>query len=344
MPTPLLIDGSLGEGGGQILRTSLSLSIITQTPFTLSPIRPNRDRPGLQRQHLTAVRAAAQISNAQLEGDALLSTSLTFRPGHLRPGSYSIDIGSAGSTSLVLQTILPPLLLAPSPSSIELIGGTHNPGAPPYPYLEQTFLPLLNRMGPKVNATLHRAGFYPNGGGRIAIIVTPAKKLSPLHITTRGHITHRSCTCVIGRIPDNVAERELARVAHAFPDWPPTSFQSDRVPEDQGPGNLLYTTVASDHLTETFSSVGSRGIRAESVADDVIAQTHDYLASPAPVGPYLADQLLLPLALAGSGSYLTTSLTRHCTTNIHTIQSFLPQVRITTAEVAPSQILVEVRT
>lgn len=181
----IIIDGSIGEGGGQILRTALALSMVTGQPFRIENIRAGREKPGLLRQHLTAVNAAATICTATVDGAAIGSRELTFTPEKAKPGEYTFSIGSAGSTTLVLQTVLPALLTADGPSSLTLEGGTHNPHAPPIDFLERTFLPLINRMGPTVTVTLERAGFYPAGGGRVVVKIQPAAKLSSVHLPVR---------------------------------------------------------------------------------------------------------------------------------------------------------------
>src|SRR5580704_3876555 len=198
------IDGSIGEGGGQILRTALGLSMVTGQPFRIEKIRAGRDKPGLLRQHLTAVNAAAAICGASVEGAAISSRELSFSPGKVKPGEYTFSIGSAGSTTLVLQTVLPALLTANGPSSLTLEGGTHNPHAPPIDFLEKAFLPLINRMGPAVNVTLERAGFYPAGGGRVAVKIRPAAKLSPLEIPERGEIKRRAAKAVVAALPGEI--------------------------------------------------------------------------------------------------------------------------------------------
>src|ERR1043166_8270162 len=201
------IDGSQGEGGGEILRAALGLSpltraplrlysiratrglsLVTGTPFRIHSIRARRDRPGLQRQHLAAVKAAAELGRADVQGASIGSGVTLFRPGKIETGNSFFSIGSAGSATLVLQTVLPPLLTAPGPSTLTLEGGTHNPWAPPFDFLEKAFLPLLNRMGPKITATLARRGFYPAGGGRIVASVDPASKLAPIDLVERGDV------------------------------------------------------------------------------------------------------------------------------------------------------------
>ena len=210
MKTKILhIDGSQGEGGGQVLRTSLALSLITQMPICIENIRAKRAKPGLLRQHLTAVRAAAAIGNAIVEGDAIRSQSLTFNPGKVAGGDYKFSIGTAGSTLLVLQTVLPPLILADAPSVIEIEGGTHNSMAPSFDYIDRTFLPLLKKMGCDINLHLERAGFYPAGGGKIRVEITPAKSLKPVKILERGELVAIQAYAALCNLPDEIAQREL---------------------------------------------------------------------------------------------------------------------------------------
>jgi RNA 3'-terminal phosphate cyclase (ATP) len=182
------IDGSIGEGGGQILRSALGLSMATRQPFRIENIRAARAKPGLLRQHLTAVNAAVTICSATVEGNAISSRALSFEPGKVAPGDFTFSIGSAGSTMLVLQTVLPALLVAEGPTRLVLEGGTHNPFAPPMDFLEKVFLPLISRMGPQVTVVLERAGFYPAGGGRAVVHIEPVVKLQPLHLRERGAI------------------------------------------------------------------------------------------------------------------------------------------------------------
>jgi RNA 3'-terminal phosphate cyclase (ATP) len=334
------IDGSLGEGGGQILRSGLALSMVTGRPLRIEKIRAGRDKPGLLRQHLTAVNAAAEISGATIEGAAIGSQQLAFMPREIRPGDHTFAIGTAGSTTLVLQSVLPALLCAHGASTLTLEGGTHNPHAPPLDFLEKAFLPLINRMGPAVHVTLDRAGFYPAGGGRFHVKIQPVKRLVPLHLTERGEIRRRTCTVALAALPDEIADRELAVVRKAM-DWPDDSFQVRHLPADQGPGNILTIEIESEQVTEVFTGFGTKGVRAEAVAEHALQETKRYLAAGVPVGRCLADQLLLPLALAGGGSFLTQPLTRHSTTNIEIIRSFL-DIPITVRQVGRERHLVDV--
>lgn len=318
----IYIDGSIGEGGGQILRTALGLSMVTGQPFHMDKIRAGRAKPGLLRQHLTAVNAAAAISDADVKGAAIGSRSLTFSPRKIKPGEYTFSIGSAGSTTLVLQTVLPALLTADGPSSLTLEGGTHNPHAPPLDFLEKAFLPLVNRMGPNVNVALERAGFYPAGGGRFFVNIVPSKKLMPLHLPERGAINRRTAKAVIAALPGDIAKRELKRVEKML-GWSGEQLQIRQLQNEWGPGNILTLEIESEHVTEVFTGFGMKEVTAESVAEEAVRPLRKYLAAGVPVGEYLADQLLLPLALSGEGSFMTTSPSPHTKTNLEVIGQFL---------------------
>jgi RNA 3'-terminal phosphate cyclase (ATP) len=337
----ILVDGSIGEGGGQILRTALGLSMVTGQPFRIEKIRAGRDKPGLLRQHLTAVNAAAAICGASVEGAAISSRELSFTPGKVKAGEYTFSIGSAGSTTLVLQTVLPALLTAEGCSSLTLEGGTHNPHAPPIDFLEKAFLPLINRMGPTVNVTLERAGFYPAGGGQFIVKVQPAAKLLPLHLPERGQIKRRLAKAVVAALPGEIAKRELQKVEKML-GWSGEQLQIRQLPNEWGPGNLLTLEIESEHVTEVFTGFGMKAVTAEAVADQAVQQARRYLAAKIPVGESLADQLLLPLALAGEGSFMTHSPTRHTKTNIEVITRFLP-VRVALAEISRDVWRVEIR-
>lgn len=335
----LIIDGSQGEGGGQILRSALALSMVTGTPFRIEKIRAGRPKPGLLRQHLTAVHAAREISCARVDGADLRSQALTFEPGPIKSGEYDFAIGTAGSTTLVLQTILPALLKAPGTSTVTLEGGTHNPFAPPFIFLERAFAPLLNRMGAGIELKLERHGFYPAGGGRFTATIRPADRLLPISLTERGDITGRLCTATVACLPGEIGVRELKRVSEEL-NWPHEYLKMCQL-DDCGPGNILAIEITSAHLTEVFVGFGEKGVLAEAVASDAAAQVKQYLAANVPVGHYLADQLLLPMALAGGGEFLTLSPSRHTTTNIDIIQRFL-SVAITSEKLERDRWLVRI--
>jgi RNA 3'-terminal phosphate cyclase (ATP) len=318
----LNIDGSFGEGGGQILRSSLALSLCTGQAFRIDKIRAGRKKPGLMRQHLTAVQAAVAVGQATVGGASIGSTAVTFTPGTVQPGEYRFAVGTAGSTTLVLQTILPALLTASGPSRIILEGGTHNPFAPPFDFLVKAYLPLVNRMGPRVAAVLEKPGFYPAGGGRFSISIEPAPKLSGFELLDRGEIRGRHACAVVANLPRQIAERELKVIAHRL-NWAAEAMEIQEAGQSPGPGNIVTLEVESEHVIEVFTGFGERDRAAEAVAEHAVQQCQRYLKAGVPVGEYLADQLMLPLALAGSGAYRCLGLSRHATTHIELIHKFL---------------------
>jgi RNA 3'-terminal phosphate cyclase (ATP) len=317
------IDGGQGEGGGQVLRTSLSLAMVTGQPFQIENIRAGRQRPGLLRQHLTAVQAAAAVCGATVEGVALGSTGLSFMPGAVRAGEYHFAVGTAGSATLVLQTVLPALMLADGPSRLTLEGGTHNPAAPPFDFLERTFLPLLGRMGPRVTVALERYGFYPAGGGRFTAEIQPVERLAPLMLSERTAVTGRRAIGLVANLPAHIAEREMA-TAIAQLEWPAEAREILGTRNSNGPGNALLLEVETAEVTEIFTAFGEVGVSAEAVGRHAAGAARRYLHSTAVAGEHLADQLLLPLALAGAGEFTAVALDGHATTNMEVIGKFLP--------------------
>lgn len=316
------LDGSQGEGGGQILRSSLSLSVITGEPFEIENIRARRAKPGLMRQHLTAVKAAGAICRAKVEGAEIGSKRLRFEPGAVQAGEYNFNIGSAGSTTLVLQTVMLPLALAGGASHVVLQGGTHNMCAPPFEFLARAFLPLVRRIGFDVRAELRRPGFYPAGGGEIEVTIGEATAFTPLNLEERGALLSRTAEAVIANLPFHIAERELAHLGSKH-DWPQECLMPRGERHAQGPGNCVLLTTAFQYVTEVTTGFGRTGVAAEIVADEAAKAMSAYLASEAPVGEHLADQLLLPMALAAGGRFVTGKPSRHTLTNIGVTQRFL---------------------
>ncbi|HYD12356.1 MAG TPA: RNA 3'-terminal phosphate cyclase [Allosphingosinicella sp.] len=316
----IIIDGSEGEGGGQVLRNACALALVTGQPFHITNIRGRREKPGLMRQHLTAIEAACAIGNAECEGLAIGASEIVFRPGQVRGGDYHFAIGTAGSTGLVLQTILIPLLLADAPSRLVLEGGTHNMAAPPFEFIERVFLPVLNRMGPTVAARLLRHGFFPRGGGHIEVAIQPAP-LSPVDCIERGALESVAATALIAGLPPDIAEREL-KTARQHLDWPEEAFACSRLPDAMGPGNVLMLEARFAHTTEIVTGFGRLGIAAETLAKKAAQRMAGFLACPAFAGPHLADQLLLPFALAGGGAFTTVKPSQHSLTAIEIIAMF----------------------
>ncbi|MCA9061316.1 MAG: RNA 3'-terminal phosphate cyclase [Planctomycetaceae bacterium] len=336
----MVFDGSQGEGGGQILRTVVGIAAATGRPVRMENIRAGRSRPGLMRQHLTAMQAAARVCNAVVTGAELRSMTLTFEPQQVCPGHYEFSIGTAGSASLVLQTVLPALMTAAGPSQLVLEGGTHNQWAPPFDFLTEAWLPLLERMGPRVTARLERHGFYPAGGGRMVVSIEPSSVLQGFSLTERGEIQQQQARILITNLPLSIARREadvlLRRLSLNQRD---VAIDALKTP---GPGNVVMLKLVAEHVTELFTGFGRQGTSAEQVAQGLVRELRRYLTAEVPVGEYLADQLMLPLSLSAAqnsgpelvrgGCYLTLPLSRHSSTQMEILQRLLPVTISTTAE------------
>lgn len=315
------IDGS--AGGGQLLRTALSLSLCTGTAFAMTRIRAKRAKPGLMRQHLTAVNAATKIGNAYVEGAELGATSLRFEPGVVVPGDYRFATGSAGSAMLVLQTILPPLWRCERPSRLRLEGGTHNPLAPSADFIADSYVPALAKIGIDATIELERPGFFPAGGGIAHIEVSPALQLLHAEFVERGELQSIDAVALLSGLSSSIGERELQALAKAM-SLPPNALHLRQVRPSLGPGNALLLRVRHALHTETFTGHGERGLSAENVAEKLAVDARVYLDSAACVGEHLADQLLLPMALAGSGTFTTHVVSDHLQSNARLIEKFLP--------------------
>jgi RNA 3'-terminal phosphate cyclase (ATP) len=316
------IDGSQGEGGGQILRTALALSLCTGESFRMTRIRAGRKKPGLLRQHLTAVKAAEQVGNATVSGAELGSGELTFKPEVVLPGNYQFAVGTAGSATLVLQTVLPALLTAGAASKLICQGGTHNPFAPPFDFLDRCFAPQLRKMGADLELKLETPGFYPAGGGVFSAKILPTVKLKPLSLLEHGAIKSRRVHIYLANLPEEIAKREAALLVKYFaPDeiLPPyLDF-----PNSPGPGNVILLEKIHEHVTEIVTSFGEKGVPVETVVRHALEAYNAHQASGAVVGEYLADQLMIPLALAGSGEFICGHPSKHARTNGETIEQFL---------------------
>jgi RNA 3'-terminal phosphate cyclase (ATP) len=274
------------------------------------------------RQHLTAVRAAVEVSGARVEGDELGSTELVLEPGPVRAGEYRFAIGTAGSATLVLQTVLWPLLLAPGRSRLVLEGGTHNPLAPPFEFVERSLVPLLSAMGAAVEVRLERAGFYPAGGGRMTVELEGGRPLRPLTRLERGPLRRTRARALVSGLPVSIGRRELA-VVHERLGWSWHELEVGRI-EAHGPGNVLLLELEHDGGTTVIAAFGERGVRAEDVAAKAVEESERFVAADVPVDEHLADQLLVPLALAGGGSFRTTAPSLHTRTNAEIVQRWLP--------------------
>lgn len=312
------IDGSSGEGGGQIFRTALTLAMCLQKNVRISNIRARRNKPGLLRQHLTCLRAAAEICNGSIEGGELGSAEVVFRPGAVRSGQYRFAIGSAGSTSLVFQTVLMPLLLSDGISEIKFEGGTHNGNSPSVDFIERSFLPLLKKMGCRVDTVFERYGFYPAGGGCWHATVYPVDRIDKVEILEPGALQAREAVAISARIPAHVTDRELLQVQRKC--YWERSELTQKLVESAGPGNMLSLRLRHENIEELFESVGERSVSAERVAGRAIREMKHYLESGVPVAKHLADQLLLPMALGAGGRFRTLEPSEHFLTNMLVIQ------------------------
>ncbi|MDJ0955888.1 MAG: RNA 3'-terminal phosphate cyclase [Arenicellales bacterium] len=322
----IVIDGAIGEGGGQILRSALSLSLLTGQAFDISNVRARRPNPGLRPQHLSAVQAAAQISRASVDGDRKGSTRITFTPGPVRPGVYHFDIGTAGATSLVLQTLLLPLAVVHGTSHLTIAGGTHVPWSPCFHYLDWHWGRILSRMGINFDLSLARAGFFPRGGGEVHATIPGGTTPTGLDLSNRGYLQRVRGLSVVANLPLDIAERQrtqsLKRLSNLI-----TSVETDVTIESlpaQSRGTMLLLLAEFEHSQACFFALGARGKPAERVADEAVQSLAKFLETNGAIDPWLADQLLLPLALAKQSSVLRTSeVTQHLLTNLEVIRHFL---------------------
>lgn len=319
------IDGSAGEGGGQVLRSSLTLSVLTGQPVQLHHIRARRPKPGLAAQHLQAVEAAAAVSGATVRGAHVGSTTLTFEPGRIRAGDYHFDIGTAGATSLVLHTIFLPLSLANAPSQVSLRGGTHVPWSPAFHYLKMQWLPWMQAIGCDAGLDLTQAGFYPKGGGRIEATIRPAQPLQPLQLVARGPLQRIQGISGVANLPRSIAERQLQQAMQRLSGIDaPVEIELLEVPA-LGQGTFLLLLAECTAGQACYVGLGERGKPAERVADEAADPLVRWLRRDGAIDQYLADQLLLPLVLAsGPSSLRTVAVTQHLLTNADVIRQFLP--------------------
>jgi RNA 3'-terminal phosphate cyclase (ATP) len=317
----LHLDGSYGEGGGQILRTALSLAAVNRVPVRIERIRAGRAKPGLRPQHLTAVQAMARISRAEISGVHLSSQALTFKPGSPQAGHYLFDVaektGSAGAVSLIAQTLLPPLLMVEAPSTVILKGGTHVPWSPPVHYLSHVFLPALTALGASVGLTLERWGWYPKGGGEVRLQITPARIFAGVEWRTPAAPGEFQALSVASQLPEHVAQRQAARLLARLQNTLPVSTVAAG---GHAPGSFVFLWGPR----AGFSALGARGKPAEQVADEAADAYLAFRECGAALDRHLADQILLYLALAQVPSTFTTeAVTSHLRTNIWVIEQFL---------------------
>lgn len=326
MSTPLHIDGSYGEGGGQILRTSLSLAILTGRPVAIQRIRAGRKKPGLQPQHLTAVRAAAAVCAARVTGDRVGSTDLQFEPGAPAvPGRYRFDIGTAGATPLVLQTVLLPLARAVGSSHVTATGGTHVPHAPAAEYLEAVYLPALRLAGLEVDLEFPGYGFFPRGGGQLQATIRSTLSFTPVDFTERGRLTRLRAFVVTSGLPEHVAERGAATVEKFMKGIGRKGEVERRDKPSPGPGAAVLVAAECEGGLAGFTQIGERGVPMEKVAQAPCKAFLAWWKTGAAVDEHLSDQLVLPMSLAaGQSRWTTHEVTEHLRTVLWVAGQFLP--------------------
>ena len=325
----LEIDGNYGEGGGQILRSSLSLSAILNRPIRISGIRAGRKKPGLAPQHLTSVNAVATITNAKVIGGQLGSQTLTFHPQEISGGNYTFDVEdirpSAGALSLVFQSVALPLSFAKVPSTVTLRGGTHVPWSPSVHYLQKVFIPMAARFGFEESIQLNRWGWYPKGGGEAIARVQPSAGWNGVQLGYRGKLQAIHGISAASNLPEHIINRQHNQIVKRLARFDsPVNIEQVKG-ESIGRGTLVFLMAEFENVQAGFSAIGARGKRAEAVADEAYQALADFLKSDAAIEPYLADQLILPMALAkGESRFTTSQITQHLTTNIWLVQQFLP--------------------
>lgn len=319
------INGSFGEGGGQILRTALALSMATGRPMRIFNIRAGRPNPGLASQHLTCIRAAKEISSASVAGGTLGSQTLEFVPGKTCPGDYSFDVTTAGSVSLVLHSLFLPLSFADAPSRVTIRGGTHVKWSPSYEFLADQWLFYVRRIGLGISLRLEKAGHYPQGGGVLKAHIQPATNLQPLTLSARGELKALTGSVFFSNLNRTIATRQVAQAQEILADRGLSAEIEIREYPAQGAGTGTHLRAAFENGSGSFTSLGERGVPAERVASLSAESVCDYVASEAAVDRFIADQVILPLVFASGESFFTCEqVTQHLVTNAHVVQMFVP--------------------
>ncbi|MCX8003873.1 MAG: RNA 3'-terminal phosphate cyclase [Burkholderiaceae bacterium] len=326
------IDGAQGEGGGQIVRTAVALAAARGVPVRIVRIRARRRNPGLAPQHVAAVRAVAAVCGAEVTGNEAGSAALTFRPGALRGGDLEIDVGTAGATTLVLQALLPALVASGQAARVRIRGGTDVPGAPPADYLRLVLLPLLARLGVTAELTVWRRGYYPRGGGEIALVLPPCARPQPLHAVERGALRALHIDAHVARLPRAIAAR-MAQAAHAALAQPATvTLQEVAAAQAGGAGGAVLLRADFEHTVLGAARVAQRGVRAETLGAAAAAELLRDLAAQATLDVHAADQMLVFLALAGGRStFRAAELSPHA----RTVIALLAQLAAARVAVAP---------
>jgi RNA 3'-phosphate cyclase len=315
------IDGSYGEGGGQIMRTSLALASLLGEDLRICNIRRKRPKPGLAQQHLVSVRAIQEITQAEVEGARLGSTELTYRPERIKSGKYKIDIGTAGSISMVLQTVFSTCLFTGQPIELVILGGTDVKWSPPVDYLRHVFRPLMEKMRVKAEIEVQRRGYYPRGGGIVRAVVHPIKSLRALNLLERGAVAGIKGIAHSSNLPCHIVER-MAMAAKSKLNYPCSIELECGKGFSTGTGIVLWAVGENSLLGS--SSLGEIGKRAEKVGEEAAVQLMAELQTNAPLDSHMSDQVIPYLALAeGASRVRVAKVTNHMTTNIYVVEKIL---------------------
>jgi len=333
MQEVLNIDGSYGEGGGQILRSALSLSLLLEKPFKITNLRAGRSRPGLQKQHLTVVKACQELSNAEVKGAELNSNEIEFHPKELQHNHLRFDTGTAASTVLILQGLILPLAFGKKSADLELVGGTNNPFAPSVLYLQNTFLPTVRKLGLEASVEIEKYGWYPKGGGIIKAHIIPIRKLSPISLLDKGKLLKLSGNAIISNLPKHIAEREKKQCLKRILEFNPALEKDMKIDIIEAPsigqGTEFSLQAEYENTTVVFVSLGEIGKPAEKLADEAYQNFINFHESGAAIETHLADQILIYAALADEKSEFTIlRISNHLLTNAWLIKQFLPDVDI----------------
>jgi RNA 3'-terminal phosphate cyclase (ATP) len=340
--TYITVDGSMGEGGGQMLRASLALSMALGKPFQMTHIRAKRPKPGMKRQHLTCVSAAKAICNAAVTGDEINSTELSFIPGAVQGGDYTFRIGTGGSITMVLQAIVPPLLIADAPSRLTVVGGTHVPYAPPFEFMQQTLFPQIVKLGPQIATKMEKIGYMDIGGGSVSVEISPVPQLSKFQSVDRGDFTGATATIYGHNLPEGVTEREehilfaeqyaALGLTHEKLRFEDGSDETGKAIRPVGGGNAVLVTLHYENAITVFGEIGWRGRKAEVVAKQACKRALEFLDDGAPIELHLADQLIVPMALAGGGSFVAKGISQHAKACLAVVEMFTGLKTIITPE------------
>ena len=323
MSKPIQLDGSILEGGGQLLRVAVALSAVTRQPIQVDKIRLRREKPGLRHQHLAAVKAVAELVDADVAGLEVGSESITFKPRGSTEMNLHVDIGTAGSTTLVLQALMPALAFAPDRIGVTLSGGTNNPLAPSTDYMKHVLIPSLRLMGYNCQVELERRGLYPRGGGEVRIESRPASMLKPMQLTSPGTVSDIKIYSYSCQLPSHITLRMVSTASSTLHnsgfEVTKTEIEARQTEDpkcslDPGCGILIVVEYDSGAFAG-FDGLGEKGIPAEKVAEEVCSKALQHLYTQAQIERHLCDQLLIWMSLASGVSEIRTSeLTLHSLT------------------------------